>query len=260
MFFIANLRIKESTWMLILDQILDSLPSGRVKDVRIGLHWTAVVVETAGETHCGLASTLHGGHSHRNQPDVPQAGDLEGSSANDLAHHVTGDSPVMASLGLAAINALLPRQPQLWSDENASEIIARLGAGKRVAMIGRFPFANELQAHVGELLVLEQNPGPDDLPADAAPEVLPSAQVVAITGMTISNHTLEDLLRLCHPYAKVLLLGPSTPLSPVFFDFGVDVISGAVVTDIQPVLRLVSQGGNFRQVHRGGVRLVNLYR
>jgi hypothetical protein len=40
----------------------------------------------------------------------------------------------------------------------------------------------------------------------------------------------------------------------------VDVISGAVVTDIQPVLRLVSQGGNFRQVHRGGVRLVNLYR
>jgi uncharacterized protein len=246
--------------MPILDQILDSLPSGQVKDVRIGLHWTAVVVETAGETRCGLASTLHGGHSHRNEPDVPQAGDLANRSANELARNATGDAPVMASLGLAAINALLPRQPQLWSDENASEIIARFGACKRVAMIGRFPFANELLPRVGGLLVLEQNPGPDDLPAEAAPEVLPSADVIAITGMTISNHTLEDLLGLCNPHAKVVLLGPSTPLSPVLFDYGVDVISGAVVTDIEPVLRLVSQGGNFRQVHHGGVRLVNLHK
>jgi uncharacterized protein (DUF4213/DUF364 family) len=246
--------------MPILEQILDSLPSGQIREVRIGLHWTAVVVDTAGETRCGLAATLHGGHRHRDEPAVPQAGRLANTSANELAGWATGAMPVMASLGLASINALLPRQPQLWSDENASEIIARFGSGKRVAMIGRFPFANELLPRVGELSVLEQNPGPDDLPAEAAPEVLPAADVVAITGMTISNHTLEDLLGLCNPHAKVVLLGPSTPLSPVFFDYGVDVISGAVVTDIEPVLRLVSQGGNFRQVHRGGVRLVNLYK
>jgi uncharacterized protein (DUF4213/DUF364 family) len=246
--------------MPILDRILDSLPSGQVKEVRIGLHWTAVVVETAGETRCGLASTLHGGHQHRNEPDVPLAGRLEDTSANQLARYATGDAPVMASLGLAAINALLPRQTGLWTDENASEIIARFGAGKRVAMIGRFPFANELQTRVGELLVLEQNPGPDDLPAEAAPQVLPSSDVVAITGMTISNHTLEGLLGLCSPHTQVILLGPSTPLSPVFFEYGVNVISGAVVTDIDPVLHLVSQGGNFRQVHHGGVRLVNLYK
>jgi len=133
-------------------------------------------------------------------------------------------------------------------------------AGKRVAMVGRFRFAAELLPRVGELLVLEQDPGPDDLPAEAAPEVLPAADVVAITGMTISNHTLEGLLSLCNPRATVILLGPSTPLSPILFDYGVDVLSGAVVTDIEPVLRLVSQGGNFRQVHRVGVRLVNLYK
>jgi len=246
--------------MPILEQIIASLPSGQVRKVCIGLHWTAVVVETAGETRCGLAATLHGARRHRDEPDVPQAGGLENSSANELAGWATGDMPVMASLGLAAINALLPPQPQLWSDENASEIIARFGAGKRVAMVGRFPFAVELLPRVGELLILEQDPGPHDLPAEAASEVLPAADIIAITGMTISNHTLEGLLRLCNPHAKVILLGPSTPLSPVFFDYGVDVLSGAVVTDIEPVLRLVSQGGNFRQVHRGGVRLVNLYK
>jgi uncharacterized protein (DUF4213/DUF364 family) len=246
--------------MSILEQILSTLPAGQVVDVRIGLHWTAVSVETAGERRCGLASTLQGAHDHRRTPDVPHAGVLEGFSANELAKAALGYAPVMASLGLAAINALLPRQPELWSEENASEIIARFGAGQRVAMVGRFPFASELLPRVGELLVLEQNPGPDDLPAEAAPDVIPAAAVVAITGMTISNHTLEGLLRLCDPQAKVVLLGPSTPLSPVFFEFGVDVISGSVVTNIEPVLRLVSQGANFHQMHCGGVRLVNIYK
>jgi uncharacterized protein len=244
----------------ILEQILNQLPEGRVQVAQIGLHWTAVVVETSGERRCGLASTLHGNPDHDHTLDVPMAGELEQTSANELAQWAFSSNIVMASLGLAAINALLPRQPQLWGEENASAIIARFGVGKRVAMVGRFPFATELLPLVGELLILEQNPGPDDFPAETAPEVLPGADVVAITGMTISNHTLEDLLRLCNPQAKVVLLGPSTPLSPVFFDYGVDVISGAVVTEIQPVLRIVSQGGNFRQVHRGGVRLVNIYR
>lgn len=246
--------------MQILEQILHTLPSGQVKEVRIGIHWTAVVVKTEGEMRCGLASTLHARHDHRRTAEVPQAGELENISANELAKAAIGSAPVMASLGLAAINALLPRQPHQWNEENASEIIARFGAGKRVVMVGRFPFAAELLPKVGELFVLEQDPGPDDLPADSAPDVLPDAAVVAITGMTISNHTLEGLLSLCNPQAKVILLGPSTPLSPIFFEHGVDVISGAVVTAIEPVLRIVSQGGNFRQVHRGGVRLVNLYK
>jgi len=185
---------------------------------------------------------------------------VEHTSANQLAACALGAAPVMASLGLATINALLLPQSELWSDENASEIIARYGAGQRVVMVGRFPFAAEILPRLGELLVLEQDPGPEDLPAAAAPQVLPGADVVAITGMTISNHTLEGLLDLCSPQAKVVLLGPSVPLSPVFFDYGVDVVSGSVVTDIASVLRLVSQGGNFRQVHHAGVRLVNLYK
>jgi uncharacterized protein (DUF4213/DUF364 family) len=78
--------------------------------------------------------------------------------------------------------------------------------------------------------------------------------------MTLENHTLEGLLSLCPQEAFVLVLGPSTPLSPLLFDYGVDVVSGAVVTAIDPVLRHVSQGANFRQVHRAGVRLVNIYR
>jgi len=246
--------------MKLLQEILDSLPDGEVRDVRIGLHWTAVVIETGDEFRCGLASTLSGEHEHRKEPDLPQAGNLEQLSGLELAHMALSSKPIHTSLGLAAINALLPRYPEFWQDDNAEAVIARLGAGKKVVLIGHFPFVPVLREKVGELIVLELNPGPEDLPASLAPQILPEAEVVAITGMTIANHTLEDLLDYCASNAQILVLGPTTPLSPILFDYGIDVISGSIVTAIEPVIRSVSQGANFRQVHRAGVRLVNMYR
>ncbi|OGO28191.1 MAG: hypothetical protein A2Z16_08180 [Chloroflexi bacterium RBG_16_54_18] len=82
--------------------------------------------------------------------------------------------------------------------------------------------------------------------------------MVAITAMTLLNGTLESMLALCSPGAFVMLLGPSAPLTPLMFDFGIDVISGSLVTAEEPVLKTIMQGGNFRQVHRAGVLLVNL--
>ena len=37
-------------------------------------------------------------------------------------------------------------------------------------------------------------------------------------------------------------------------------LCGSVVTAIEPVVRAVGQGANFRQVHQAGVRLVNIVR
>jgi uncharacterized protein (DUF4213/DUF364 family) len=76
--------------------------------------------------------------------------------------------------------------------------------------------------------------------------------------MTLLNNTLDDILQMCSPQAKKILLGPSTPLSTVLFDYGFDWLSGSIVENIEAVLRAVSQGANFRQVHQAGVRLVNL--
>lgn len=246
--------------MQILSEIIRTLPDGEVRDVRIGLHWTAVVVETGGELRCGLSSTLSTPHGHDQGPDIPMAGQLEGRPGGELAELALSPHPTQASLGMAAINALLPRHSLMWYEDNAEEVIARQGQDKRVVLVGRFPFLPHLRGRVGELLVLEQDPGPGDLPAERAPEILPGAEVVAITGMTLINHTLDGLLKLCSPGAFVIVLGPSTPLTPLLFDHGVDILSGSAVTALEPVLRTVSQGGNFRQVHRAGVRLVNMQR
>jgi uncharacterized protein len=246
--------------MRLLKAILETLPEGEVMEVRIGLHWTAVVVRVEGEVRCGLASTLAPPHRHVREPDVKEAGHLEQFTGRELAELALGDRAVEAGVGLAAINALLPRRPQVWREDNAEDVISGFGKGKRVAMVGRFPFVSSLRERVGELKVLEQEPGPEDLPTTMAPQVIPEAEVVAITGMTLSNHTLEGLLELCQPEATVIVLGPTTPLSPVLFETGVEVLSGAVVIEVEPVLRRVSQGANFHQIHQAGVRLVNIHR
>ena len=78
--------------------------------------------------------------------------------------------------------------------------------------------------------------------------------------MSFLNRTYAGLLSLCRPQAQIILLGPSVPLSPLLFEQGVDMLSGSIVTNVDQVLAVVMQGGNFRQVHRAGVRLVTITR
>ena len=243
----------------LIDAVFDTLPNCNVVKVCVGLHWTAVVVDVQGEQRCGLASSLVGNHIH-GVPDVPRAGLLEQMKGLELAAFVQESQFALSSIGVATINALLPRQPNKWSDVNAEEVIAKQGNGKSVALVGHFPFISRLRPQVRELSVLEQNPQPGELPSNLAEEIIPQADVVAITGTTLINHTLDDLLALCSPDAVVILLGPSTFMSPILFDHGVDLLCGSVVTNIKSVLKTVQQGGNFRQVHSAGVRLVSMSR
>ena len=245
----------------MLEEVLAQLPAGDVLDVFIGIHWTAVVVAVEGARRCGLASTLTLPHAEHGTPDVAAAGSLHRCDATTLAREVLSDAATMVSVGMATINALLTPPPEKTFERNAGELLAELGAGKTVALVGSFPFARALREQVGQLFVLDEMPGDGEYPPEAAATLLPQAEVVAITGMTLLNRSLERLLALRRPDATVLILGPSTPLSPVLFAYGVDILSGAVVQDVDAVLRLVSQGATFRQIRRSGsVRLVNRQR
>ncbi|HSN73500.1 MAG TPA: DUF364 domain-containing protein [Anaerolineae bacterium] len=246
--------------MTVIDDLLAAVPTdnSRILDVRIGAAWTAVVAEVAGARRCGLAATLSRlGHDG---PSVRDAGHLHELSSRELCELARSSSQAEVSVGMAAINALLPRDPSTWVDINASELLAERGADKAVALVGHFPFVDWLRARVKTLWVLEQEPQAGDLPASAAAEVIPQADFVALTSMTLLNHTFDSLMALRRPDAPVMLLGPSTPLAPLLFDRGVQLLSGAVVEEIDAVLHGVSQGAGFRQLHRLGVRLVTMAR
>ena len=245
--------------MKIIDRLLAG-PSldGPVTDIRVGTHWTAVVVETAHGPRAGLASTQIVHDLEHGRPAVRDAGKLIGQPGRELAGWLRADSLTERSIGFAALNALLEVDLATCVERNAEDLILARGRGRRVAIIGHFPFVPRVRAAAGTCWVLELNPGPTDLPADRAPELLPQADVVAITGMALVNGTFEGLAALCRPDAYVLVLGATTPLTPLLFDYGVDAISGTIVTDIPAALTAVSQGANFRQIV--GKRLLTLAR
>ena len=55
-----------------------------------------------------------------------------------------------------------------------------------------------------------------------------------------------------------MILGPSTPLSPVLFDHGATIIAGSRVIDEAAVLKYIGQGATFQQVR--SVRLLTFTR
>jgi uncharacterized protein len=165
-----------------------------------------------------------------------------------------------ACVAAAAINALLPRVQTDRSDQPAEEIVAHRGAGKSVVLVGRFAFAPRLLPLVKRLQIIERQPQGDEVPEAQAARVLSEAEFVAITGMAFVNGSLEGLLRLCGAQAEVLVLGPSTPLSPLLFDYGVDLLAGAEVTSIEAVMEGVAAGADFHRLRLLGVRRVCLRR
>ena len=61
----------------VVDDLLITLPDGPIRDLRVGVFWTAVVVEVAGQLRCGLASTLRvEDHHHGRGAAVGEAGHL----------------------------------------------------------------------------------------------------------------------------------------------------------------------------------------
>jgi uncharacterized protein (DUF4213/DUF364 family) len=239
--------------MKILEALIEHLApnEGALRDVIVGAHWTAVM--TRG---CGLASTMGDPHPHKG-PSVGDAGILTEKSITELMYLARSAKLLEASIGMATINSLIEIDEKRCSEVNAFDILAEQGAGKDMAVIGHFPFVPKLKGIARNLWVIEQRPHTGDLEADRAAEILPHCQVVGITSTSFINHTLEALLDLCRD-AFVMLLGPTTPLTPLLFDYGIDALSGTKVVDEARVIRHVKEGATFQQIHHAGVQLLTM--
>ncbi|MBW1764357.1 MAG: DUF364 domain-containing protein [Deltaproteobacteria bacterium] len=226
-------------------EILSSLISSIKEDYRIhqiltGVHWTAVVSK-----YCGLSSTFQDPPPHRTVKDV---GSLAKKSALELVEYAKSDNQLEASIGMAALNSLIEINEKQCVELNAFNILAEKGKHKNVAIVGHFPFIPKLRKLARTLWVLEMNPRPGDSHAEEAEDILPQADVVGITGTSFINHTIDGLLGLCKKDSWVMMVGATSPLSTILFDYGVDMIAGSKVIDPQKAIGCISQGATFRQI------------
>jgi len=223
-----------------------------VKEVRIGPFWTGVWSK-----YGGLASTTFI-HEPVMPPPIKEAGNLTQKSVLELCNYANSGCLLQASVGMAAINSALEVDLNKCQSINAAEVLYEKGKNKKVVVVGHFPFINKLRELTKELWVVERKPQSGDIPASEAKRVIPQADVIAITGTALINGTMGELLSWCPKKSIVMVLGATTPLSPVWFDYGVDFVSGTRVTDPELVLRLISEGVVFKQIHSRGVKLLTI--
>ena len=226
-------------WALY-DALIDGIPPHyRVDEILRG-SWTMV---RSGNS-VGIAMTVGG----KSRP-AGMASFCRGMALRDLAAAIKSWNFTEASLGMAAINAY-------WNSAERKTVARALKKGKteafsawrdrvrgkKAAVIGHFPRLEEKLGAVCELSILEKRPLPGDYPDSACEFLLPQQDFVFTTGTALTNKTLPRLLELARG-AGVILTGPSVPLAPPLFEWGVWDLQGFVVTD--PVLcRKIINGEN----------------
>lgn len=241
----------------LYDALIESIPGEPVvEDCIIGLNWTYVC---AGD-YAGIAMTFQGS-SASGLSDGPYIG----RPLREVAAGIKSWEMLRASVGMAAVNAWF-NSPEKMAALGFAQTAEDVGAGesifneplesllgKKVAVIGHFPYIEKQLGGKCELSILEREPEGDDYLDSACEYLLPEQDFVFITGMTLTNKTLPRLLTLTEN-AKTILVGPTSPITPLLFRYGVDSIAGFYVTDRGRTKALVAQAAH-REIFRGGRRI-----
>ena len=218
----------------VYDALIEDLP----EDVTVtashrGPRWTRVLSSADG---VGSAWTMDLRSRPALSADVPDAG----RPLRDVAALVKSWNLAEASVGLAALNSWYSKA-EVAAEQGFEETGAGLTwrevfepcndvvEGQRVAVIGHYPFARKSLWKAGELEVLERDVQAGDFPDTACEYLLPEADWVFISSSSLVNKTAPRLIALAADGgARTVMVGPSTPMHPMWLDLGVDTVTGWV--------------------------------
>jgi uncharacterized protein (DUF4213/DUF364 family) len=230
-------------------------------DIRIGVFYTGVVLNTghAGMSYTPVQEIPEAVCCPRSHAKMPAAGKLLNMQIAELIDYALDDNALKAAVGIATINAL---SAILLEDEacqykpsaygNALDLVKITGEDT-VAMVGAFPpFIKRIQEITKNLFVIDKNPkvvGKGDTikieSADRLKEIIPRANIIVITGVTLVNHTLGHILELARKATEIVVVGPTASVYPEpLFARGVTVMGGVRIVDAAKMIHLIGEAGS----------------
>jgi uncharacterized protein (DUF4213/DUF364 family) len=210
------------------------------EDVRVGVSWTGVIGRYGGVCKTYGTPVTHGNYTQ-------DLGKLSDKNTLELAEYARSWNLVEASIGVAALNSMVKVRGK--TGVNAIDIVLDICENKTVTMVGKFPRIDEIKTLAKELWVLEMNPNLLDpkngiISESSLEYVIPDSDIVIVTGSTLINKTMERVLELCKlADAYTIVMGPSTTMCDVLFDYGADMLAGVEITKPDVVLKIISQSG-----------------
>ena len=170
----------------------------------------------------------------------------------DLIAGYDSDDPLAKALGLGALNALSQHLLRIggFTLDLTSDPLgqSRLEQAEHVGMVGFFrPLIDRLASHSVSLTIIEKDPqffdraGKFSVTADTTRLI--DCDQILITGSTLMNDTLDEVLACCNPAAHIALIGPTASCLPdPLFERGVDVVGGTTVVESGHLLPRLETG------------------
>lgn len=216
----------------------------RIREVQMGPFWTGVRTDAG----VGMAATCPDFMFSQAQADFPLVGRLLGSRFDEVWEEACDAGTLGRSFALALLNSC-GSDVEVRRDLNVLDLIAKCNPA-RVGLVGHFPFAEKLRQRVDELVIFELpwRTGPGDIPNTRMLEFLPGLDVLAITASALITRTLEEILNLASPGTIKILLGPTTPMSSLLWNYGFDALCGVDLTPSSLLLQAMGHGANLSQL------------
>jgi uncharacterized protein (DUF4213/DUF364 family) len=252
----------EETVRLIKERLTGERKAPAVEAVRVGIFFTGVKLDSG---HSGVAFTPAGEIPEavccpKTAARMPEAGSLTEKPAGELLTYALSSNVLKSAIGVAAINALSglledgsrDHPYDTYCDSDGVEFLD-VRPDDTVCLVGAFtPYIRRFRERSAPFFIIEKTPEPLKSeekqffrPQGEARRILPDADVIIITGAAIVNHTLDGLVGLTRPDARVAVIGPTASMVPdVYFAAGVDIMAGIRVTDSDQMLRILEEGGS----------------
>ena len=192
---------------------------------------------------------------------------IKGAKLREVAECVKSFCYSEAAIGQAALNAyynapvtskengVVLSENRYSEDRLNDPFIAYQNAirGKKVAVIGHFHYLEKLYKPVCDLSIIESDPIVGDYPPEAVEYILPDQDFVIMTSTCLVDKTLPRILELSSN-AYVVMVGPTTTLAPVLFEFGIHDLAGFVIKDTEKATQ-IALGDSRERLYRSGQKI-----
>jgi uncharacterized protein (DUF4213/DUF364 family) len=248
--------IIEQTYNLLKSRYRSKFEELTISDVKIGLYLTAVRLS---DNSIGTSATLVDDHPFCAKKDRDFGNftplKIRGQKVLDILE-THKESSIISSLKTAVLSAVSSKiisSGNYKIIENCDPIqLLDLTLQKTITIVGAFQsYIRKIAGTKNKLFVLElsENVLPSEqrefyIEAGEYKKILPASDIVIITGQTLVNRTIDDLLSVISTGTQVIVTGPSSGILPdILFENKVTIIGTIRITKPEILFDIVSEGG-----------------
>jgi uncharacterized protein (DUF4213/DUF364 family) len=233
-----------------------------IDDLVIGIFFTGVKLSTG---HAGVAFTPISEIPEAvccptTAVRMPQAGALDGKPISEIIQYSLDSNVVKSAIGVATLNAVSQlilestngTEYEIIRDRDGFNLL-KIQPHETVSLIGAFgPYIRRLKMMGNPFFIVEKNSQTlklDEMkhfkPESEMRDALEKSGVAILTGTSIVNHTIDQILSLLRNGIRTAIIGPTASMIPdVFFRRGVHVMAGVQISNPDLMIKILKQGGS----------------